>query len=127
MSHLVAPLELLFVGGEDFADDEQFDYATANPRTIGIGDGGNEVGMGKIYDRVTSSAIPNAKEIACVVPSDHIIVASVSNWGIHNFRFKYSSCFTLFSFRWLCFGSCFHVLVVSLNLRRRQLCRPNRK
>lgn len=45
------------------------------------GDGGNEVGMGKVYSKIIESTIPNAKEIACVVPSDHLIVCSVSNWG----------------------------------------------
>lgn len=46
-----------------------------------VGDGGNEVGMGKVYGKVLSSKIANAKEIACVVPTDHLIIASVSNWG----------------------------------------------
>lgn len=82
MSHLVAPLELLFRNGEDFDEN---DNSTEEPvlmkRTIGIGDGGNEVGMGKIYDKILASSISKAAEIACVVPSDHLIVASVSNWG----------------------------------------------
>lgn len=82
MSHLLAPLELLLMSGHDFADE-----GTAVPtpatriRSIGIGDGGNEVGMGKAYQRILKSKITNAEEIACVVPSDHLIVASVSNWG----------------------------------------------
>lgn len=37
--------------------------------------------MGKIYQRVVASAITNAKQIACVVPTDHLLVCSVSNWG----------------------------------------------
>ena len=37
--------------------------------------------MGKVYGKVLSSKIENAKEIACVVPTDHLIIASVSNWG----------------------------------------------
>ena len=46
------------------------------------GDGGNEVGMGKVYDRVVGSAnIPNAATIACVSAADHLLVCSVSNWG----------------------------------------------
>ena len=50
--------------------------------TIGIGDGGNEVGMGKIFEHiVTSPNIPNAAQIACTVSADFLIVASVSNWG----------------------------------------------
>ena len=49
--------------------------------SIGIGDGGNEVGMGKILALVESSQIANAADIACVIPTDHLHVASVSNWG----------------------------------------------
>ena len=49
--------------------------------SIGIGDGGNEVGMGALYHTIIQSTIPRAAEIACVVPTDHILVASVSNWG----------------------------------------------
>jgi hypothetical protein len=37
--------------------------------------------MGKIYDKVVSSTITNAAQIACVVPTDHLLVCSVSNWG----------------------------------------------
>lgn len=47
----------------------------------GIGDGGNEVGMGKFIMPIIHSTIPHAMEIACVIPSDHCIVSSVSNWG----------------------------------------------
>lgn len=46
-----------------------------------VGDGGNEVGMGKIYHTIVNSSINHAKEIACAVPADHLIVCSVSNWG----------------------------------------------
>lgn len=49
--------------------------------SIGIGDGGNEVGMGKIYNQILASRVPNAKQIACVVPTTHLLVCSVSNWG----------------------------------------------
>jgi len=55
--------------------------STRRAVSIGIGDGGNEVGMGAVYDRILSSTIPLAETIACVVPTDHILVSSVSNWG----------------------------------------------
>ena len=45
------------------------------------GDGGNEVGMGKVYPQLISSTITNAALIGCVVPTDHLLVCSVSNWG----------------------------------------------
>lgn len=53
----------------------------AAARTVGVGDGGNEVGMGKVLDRVLKSSIPNAEHIACTIPTDALIVAGVSNWG----------------------------------------------
>jgi hypothetical protein len=40
--------------------------------------------MGKILDTILQSSIPNASSIACIVPTDHLIVASVSNWGKHD-------------------------------------------
>jgi hypothetical protein len=51
--------------------------------TIGIGDGGNEIGMGKIPWRTIRNNIPNGGLIACRVPTDHLIVAGVSNWGAY--------------------------------------------
>lgn len=51
--------------------------------TIGIGDGGNEIGMGKLPRDVIERNIPNGATIACRVPCDHLIVAGVSNWGAY--------------------------------------------
>jgi hypothetical protein len=51
--------------------------------TIGIGDGGNEIGMGKISRDVIERNIANGGLIACRVPTDHLIVAGVSNWGAY--------------------------------------------
>jgi hypothetical protein len=65
---------------EEVSRDGGVVYNT-NITSIGIGDGGNEVGMGKILALVESSQIPNAAQIACVIPTDHLHVASVSNWG----------------------------------------------
>lgn len=48
--------------------------------TIGVGDGGNEIGMGRVVEQVYHS-IPLGEQIACVVPTDHLVVAGVSNWG----------------------------------------------
>jgi len=47
---------------------------------VAIGDGGNELGMGKVLDNILQS-ITGAEKIACVVPADHLIASSVSNWG----------------------------------------------
>jgi hypothetical protein len=52
-------------------------------RSIGIGDGGNEIGMGKIPHETIVANIPNGDLIHCRVPCDHLIVAGVSNWGAY--------------------------------------------
>src|SRR5690606_6198685 len=56
--------------------------------TIGIGDGGNEIGMGAIHDEL-AKAFPELTECACpceggilaAEPVDCLITAAVSNWG----------------------------------------------
>jgi hypothetical protein len=62
-----------------------FEVAPAVPglTTIGIGDGGNEIGMGKIPWDVIRSNIPGGAKIACRVPTEHLIVAGISNWGAY--------------------------------------------
>lgn len=52
-------------------------------RTIGIGDGGNEIGMGSIpwAELVRRLPEPHGAKIICRVPCDHTIIAGVSNWG----------------------------------------------
>jgi len=52
-------------------------------KTIGIGDGGNEIGMGKIPHETIVKNIPNGDLIHCRVSTDHLIVAGVSNWGAY--------------------------------------------
>jgi hypothetical protein len=51
--------------------------------TIGIGDGGNEIGMGKISQEVIGRNIQSGDLIACRVATDFLIVAGVSNWGAY--------------------------------------------
>jgi hypothetical protein len=51
--------------------------------TIGIGDGGNEIGMGKIPWDIIRRNIPNGGLVACRVPTDYLIVSGVSNWGAY--------------------------------------------
>jgi len=51
--------------------------------TIGIGDGGNEIGMGKIPHETIVKNIPNGDLIHCRVATDYLIVAGVSNWGAY--------------------------------------------
>jgi len=47
---------------------------------MSIGDGGNELGMGKVIDEIREH-IPDGNRIGAVVAADHLIAASVSNWG----------------------------------------------
>ncbi|HEY7158870.1 MAG TPA: DUF4392 domain-containing protein [Gemmataceae bacterium] len=51
--------------------------------TIGIGDGGNEIGMGKLAPDTIRRNIANGDLIACRVSTDHLIVAGISNWGAY--------------------------------------------
>lgn len=54
----------------------------AAPITVCIGDGGNEIGMGSVRDRIARSG-PLMARIASVVPADHLVVAGTSNWGAY--------------------------------------------
>lgn len=57
---------------------------TAGPwRTIAIGDGGNEVGMGALPAGLIARDIPFGAAIACVTPADHLITAGISHWGAY--------------------------------------------
>jgi len=57
--------------------------ARENITTIGIGDGGNEIGMGKISRDIIAKNIPRGHLVACRVPTDYLIVAGISNWGAY--------------------------------------------
>lgn len=70
MTHHTAPLHLLFVEGE-----------TPLPYTIGIGDGGNEIGMGKLSSDFISEHIEQGETIACRVSCKNLLIAGISNWG----------------------------------------------
>lgn len=50
--------------------------------TVGIGDGGNEAGMGNVRARLLRRG-PLARKIASVVRVDHLVVAGTSNWGAY--------------------------------------------
>ena len=57
-----------------------FDYfvTEADCPTIAIGDGGNEIGMGKVTDALSALSITPA-----ATSCDELLVADVSNWGAH--------------------------------------------
>jgi hypothetical protein len=69
VSPWTAPLDDLFLGGP---------WAK-----LAVGDGGNEIGMGKLPAGLIARTVPNGAEIACVTSCDHLVVAGVSNWGAY--------------------------------------------
>lgn len=49
--------------------------------SVGIGDGGNEIGMGNLYSVIQATDhLPNNPS---VVGCNHLVIASVSNWGAY--------------------------------------------
>jgi hypothetical protein len=67
--------------GTDISNfNAKIDYLFQNSvNTIGIGDGGNEIGMGNYTGIISrTDRLPNKP---CVTKTTHTIIASVSNWG----------------------------------------------
>jgi hypothetical protein len=69
MSAYTAPLDRLFSAGPW--------------RSIAIGDGGNEIGMGNVPRPLVTWHVPLGERIGCVVPADFLIAAGVSHWGAY--------------------------------------------
>jgi hypothetical protein len=76
--------------GWDISDDTaalDFLFAdsgwTAPWKTIGIGDGGNEIGMGVLPKDIVENDIPNGPLIAARTPADYLLVSGVANWGAY--------------------------------------------
>jgi hypothetical protein len=63
--------------------DRQLSLAGRTFFTVGIGDGGNEVGMGKVHSRIVASGNEGLAASACMLSTDFLIVCSVSNWGAY--------------------------------------------
>ncbi len=59
-------------------------FLEAPPRviTVGVGDGGNEIGMGTVRARLRRAS-PRIAKVAAVVPVTHLVVAGTSNWGAY--------------------------------------------
>ena len=58
----------------------QIDYIFQNHETtIGIGDGGNEIGMGTLAELIP--LVPSLVELPSVTKTSELILSSVSNWG----------------------------------------------
>src|SRR5262245_62095169 len=69
ITHLMSPAHVLF--------------EWARVPTIGIGDGGNEIGMGKIAWDIIDRNITGGGLVACRVPTERLIVCGISNWGAY--------------------------------------------
>ena len=65
-----APLDVLFLA------------ASSRVTTVGIGDGGNEIGMGNVHARIARAGATH-RSIASVVKVKHLVVAGTSNWGAY--------------------------------------------
>jgi len=72
------PLDDLFL----LAHANRKKKADADIVTIGVGDGGNEIGMGNVRSRLARCGRLMAT-IASVVPVDHLVVSGTSNWGAY--------------------------------------------
>ncbi len=67
--------------GEDISKfnakiDHLFDQ---HPHSVGIGDGGNEIGMGNLREVILGT--PKLPDNPCVTTTTKLIIASTSNWG----------------------------------------------
>jgi hypothetical protein len=52
----------------------------SDTKFLAVGDGGNELGMGKVLEKIHQH-IPVGDVTGCTVAADHLVAASVSNWG----------------------------------------------
>ena len=54
---------------------------TQHPCSVGIGDGGNEIGMGNLASRIPQVA--TLPDDPAVTRTTHLVIASVANWGAY--------------------------------------------
>ncbi|MDW7671315.1 MAG: DUF4392 domain-containing protein [Bacillota bacterium] len=71
LDHVIPQLDLLF----DPPGDRSY-------VTTAVGDGGNEMGMGKVYDFIKHH-VHLGKTIGCVTKADYVIPAGISNWAAY--------------------------------------------
>ncbi len=86
ITELVEPIDQLFLEAE-----------FSSTMTIGIGDGGNEVGMGRVF-RGVARAIENGAKIASTVLTDYVIVSGFpiggpTVWWVPSRFFAAKTCF----------------------------------
>jgi len=66
ISDFTAKIDYLFLGQEN---------------TLGIGDGGNEIGMGNLASQVKT--VPSLPDDPALTPTSQLVISSVSNWGAY--------------------------------------------
>src|SRR5690606_11362887 len=52
-----------------------------HPHTVGIGDGGDEIGMGNLAPHIP--AIDTLPDMPATTCTTHLVIASVANWGAY--------------------------------------------
>lgn len=67
ISNKTAPVDILF------------QQALGSIPTVGVGDGGNEIGMGNLADVISQQLSLKP----CAVKVDNLVIATVSNWGAY--------------------------------------------
>jgi hypothetical protein len=65
----------------EFTAKVDYLFTTTKQNTLGVGDGGNEIGMGKLASQIKQT--PNLPDEPAMTPVDYLIIASVSNWGAY--------------------------------------------
>lgn len=50
-------------------------------RTVGVGDGGNEIGMGNLFDEIPK--VESLVRLPATTSATHLVIAAVSNWGAY--------------------------------------------
>jgi Domain of unknown function (DUF4392) len=69
-------------GRDVSARTARLDYLfRGHPLSVGIGDGGNEIGMGNLADVIPR--YPGLPPNPCVTHTTHLVIASVANWGCY--------------------------------------------
>lgn len=77
------------IAGETAAIDTLFLLARERGiPTVGIGDGGNEIGMGMLQSEIEQELSLKP----CVVPVDYLIITTVSNWGAYGLAAYLCTC-----------------------------------
>lgn len=68
------------IAGQTARIDRMFELAKEEGiPTFGVGDGGNEIGMGNLKQVITEKL----ELVPCRVTVDHLVIATVSNWGAY--------------------------------------------